>query len=140
MHVTPLSAQPTRKTPGQLSCCEFQHPLRGRQKGHTAQAGWLTSAVAFPSSAEPTPCLFCPVSNNLSCLYPLNFTVQVREISHFKTDAWAMTSTKLWELGPRTPTMQQRDTDPVSSLLQDQEVSMGLIYSWEIWRQTWASP
>lgn len=29
--------------------------------------------------------------------------------------------------------MQQRETQtPVSSLLQDQEVSMGLIYSWEI--------
>lgn len=29
--------------------------------------------------------------------------------------------------------MQQRETqNPISSLLQDQEVNMGLIYSWEI--------
>lgn len=35
--------------------------------------------------------------------------------------------------GTQTPMMQQRETqNPISSLLQDQEVNMGLIYSWEI--------
>lgn len=44
-----------------------------------------------------------------------------------------MTKYKVLGTGTQTPMMQQRETQtPVSSLLQDHKVNMGLIYSWKI--------
>ena len=103
--------------------------------------GWLTSVAFSHLSRANTTFILSHVPNNLSWLYPLNFIVQVCEISHFKTDACSMTSTKLWELGhglQRCSRGKHRPPSPACYKVKR------WIWAWFIagrsWRQMWAFP